>query len=104
MLEQYYNKETQTLKLPYYFDVELCDLPLDTKAIIFEEDYENEQYSRFNKPVGHQECGDINCPRNLPNSITHLTFGTYFDQSVYYLPNSITHLTFGHQAPDGWCD
>ena len=31
----------------------------------------------------------------LPNSITHLTFGFYFNQSVDKLPNSITHLTFG---------
>jgi hypothetical protein len=51
--------------------------------------------SCFNQPVGHQGCEDINCPRNLPNSITHLTFGYYFNQPVDNLPNSITHLTFG---------
>ncbi len=32
----------------------------------------------------------------LPSSITHLTFGGDFNQSVDNLPNSITHLTFGY--------
>ena len=32
---------------------------------------------------------------NLPNSLTHLTFGNNFNQEVNNLPNSITHLTFG---------
>jgi hypothetical protein len=95
MLEQYYKKETNTLTLPYYFNEQLCDLPLNIKVIVFEEDYNKYQPSQFNKPVGHQECEDINCPRNLPNSITRLTFGSYFDQQVDYLPNSITHLIFG---------
>ena len=39
MLEQYYNKETNTLTLPYDFNKELYNLPLDTKVIIFEENY-----------------------------------------------------------------
>ena len=33
-----------------------------------------------------------------PNSITHLTFGRYFNQDITTngsLPNSITHLIFG---------
>jgi hypothetical protein len=113
MLEQYYNKETQTLTFPWYFDEELCDLPLDTKVIIFGENnkFHFSEFNRpvnnlpnsithltfgeqFNQPVGHQGCEDINCPRNLPNSITHLTFGYIFNQPVNNLPNSITHLTF----------
>ncbi len=93
MLEQYYNKETQTLTLPYDFDEELCDLPLDTKVIVFEEDFIKKQYSKFNKPVDY-----------LPNSITHLSFSWEFNKPVDKLPNSIIHLTFGHQAPVGWCD
>ena len=32
---------------------------------------------------------------NLPNSLTHLTFGIYFNQVVDNLPNSLTHLSFG---------
>ena len=32
---------------------------------------------------------------NLPDSITHLTFGNLFNKHVDNLPNSITHLTFG---------
>jgi hypothetical protein len=117
MLEQYYNKETNTLTLPYDFNDELCNLPLDIKVIIFEQDYHKRQYSKinrqvnnlpnsithltfgndFNEKVGHQGCEDIKCPRNLPNSITHLTFGFKFNQQVDKLPNSITHLTFGYQ-------
>ena len=31
---------------------------------------------------------------NLPNSITHLTFGSIFNQSVDFLPESITYLEF----------
>ena len=32
----------------------------------------------------------------LPISVTHLTFGHYFDQSIEKgIPNSVTHLTFG---------
>ncbi len=44
MLEQYYNKETQTLTLPYNFNKELSNLPLNTKVIIFEEDYSKNQH------------------------------------------------------------
>jgi hypothetical protein len=96
VLEQYYNKETQTLTLPYYFNEELCDLPLDTKVIVFEQDCSKNQHSLFERPVGHQGCEDMNCPRNLPNSITHLTFGYRFNQQINNLPNSITHLSFGY--------
>ena len=32
---------------------------------------------------------------NLPNLITHLTFGENFNQNVDNLPTSITQLTFG---------
>jgi hypothetical protein len=97
MLKQYYNKETNTLRLPYYFNEELCDLPINTKVIIFEENCYKNQFSQFNQPVGHQGCKKINCPRNLPNSITHLTFGYDFNKRVDNLPNSITHLTLGFE-------
>ena len=36
MLEEYYNKETETLTLPFNFNSLLKDLPLGTKIIIFE--------------------------------------------------------------------
>ena len=32
----------------------------------------------------------------IKSSITHLTFGWDFNQSVDNLPSSLTHLTFGH--------
>jgi hypothetical protein len=95
MLEQYYNKKTRTLRLPHDFNEELCDLPPNTKIITFEDSYNKNKISIFNKQVGHKECEDSSCPRNLPNSITHLTFGTCFNRRVDNLPNSITHLTFG---------
>ena len=39
--------------------------------------------SNFNQPV-----------KNLPQNITHLTFGYEFNQEVNNLPPNITHLTF----------
>ena len=69
MLAQYYNKETQTLTLPWDFDKELCNLPNSITHLTFE------YYSKFNQSVD-----------NLPNSITHLTFGYWFVQPVNNLP------------------
>ena len=80
MLEEYYNKETETLTLPFYFNSLLKDLPLGTKIIIFKDDYYEMMYSIFNKSVD-----------NLPSSLTHLTFGYRFDQKVDNLPSSLTH-------------
>jgi hypothetical protein len=80
MLEQYYNKGTSTLILPYDFNEELCDLSLNTKVLIFEENYDKNKFSKFNQTVGHQGCEDIDCPHNLPNSITNLTFVRNFNQ------------------------
>ena len=42
--------------------------------------------SKFNKSVN-----------NLPNTLTHLTFGYYFNKSVDNLVNTLTHLTFGYK-------
>jgi hypothetical protein len=47
----------------------------------------------FNQPVGHQGCEDINCPRNLPNSITHLTFGWCFNQKTSNLSITLKNIT-----------
>ena len=44
----------------------------------------NCKYSKFNKKVN-----------NLPQNITHLTFGYWFNQEVNALPQGLTHLTFG---------
>ena len=85
MLEQFYNKETNTLILPYYFNDKLSDLPNSITNLTFG--------PCFNQSVGHQGC-NISCSRNLPNSITHLTFGYYFDQSIDKLPKNIKELGF----------
>ena len=87
MLEEYYNKETKTLTIPFNFNEELKDLPLDTEIIIFDEDFDKYEDSLFNCPIS-----DILAP-----SLTHLTFGTRFNESVDKLPNSLTHLTFGRK-------
>ena len=60
MLEEYYNKETETLTLPFNFNSLLKDLPPDTKKIIFEDNYYLNRNSIFNQSVD-----------NLPSSLTH---------------------------------
>ena len=82
---KYYNFETQTLSIPWDFNDELKKLPQDLKIIIFEEDDYKFQYSTFNKPVN-----------NLPENLTHLTFGSKFNQQVNNFTSSLTHLTFGY--------
>jgi hypothetical protein len=64
MLKKYYNKERKTLNIPYNFNEELKDIPEETEIIIFSQTYFNDEYSQFNQPVD-----------NLPEKITHLTFG-----------------------------
>ena len=39
MLEEFYNKETHNLTIPWNFDEELHDLPQDLKVIVFEHDF-----------------------------------------------------------------
>jgi hypothetical protein len=101
----YYNKETKTLTIPYIFNEELKDIPEETETIIFTENY---GFSVFDNSVDnlplsltHLTFGYwFNKPvDNLPLSLTHLTFGDRFNQPVDNLPNNLTHLTFGHQTP-----
>ena len=73
MLEKYYNKETNTLTVHANYNSSLKELPLGTKIIIFEEVNYKGIYSKFNQPVD-----------NLPNMLTHLTFGNYFNKIVDY--------------------
>ena len=80
MLKEYYNTETKTLTLPYEFNEELKDLPIETQAIIFEEN-RNEEYSKFNQKVD-----------NLPTNLTQLSFGTRFNQKVDNLPLNLKQL------------
>ena len=84
MLEEYYNAKTKTLTLPFSFNEELTDLPLETMMIIFEEDLNKLLTSKFNKSVD-----------NLPNNLTYLTFGAGFNQPVDNLPSNLTHLILG---------
>ena len=60
------------------FDFSLINFPVSLKEINFP------IYSKFNKPI------------NLPENLTHLSFGDYFNQPVN-LPLNLTHLTFGYK-------
>ena len=82
----YYKKETQTLTLPYEFNSELTDVPLDTKILIFDQDptFYSGEHSLFNKTVD-----------NLPDSITKIIFGWHFNQKVDNLPKNLIYLVFG---------
>ena len=48
--------------------------------------------------IGHSECEDKTCPRNLPNDTKHLIFRNKFSKFVDKLPNSLTQLTFGYKS------
>lgn len=80
VLEEYYNEKASTLTIPFNFNEELKNLPFDIKIIIFEEYFPFWKYSNFNQRVD-----------DLPNTLTHLTFGSYFNQKINNLPNSLTH-------------
>jgi hypothetical protein len=77
-----YNKETKSLIISCDFNEELKDIPNDTQIIIFEN--EEPKYLMFNQKVD-----------NLPQNLTHLTFGFYFNQKIDNLPKNLTHLNFG---------
>jgi hypothetical protein len=87
-LIDYYNKDTKILTIPNTFNRKLNDIPKETEIIIFSEDGTWNGRSYFNQPVD-----------NLPETLTHLTFGNNFNQSVDNLPLSLTYLTFGRQTP-----
>nr|AEX62467.1 putative F-box and FNIP repeat-containing protein [Moumouvirus Monve] len=57
------------------------------------------EYDKINKLSYFNQFNNIEYEANdtnIPNGITHLTFGHYFNQSVKgCIPNSVTHLTFG---------
>ena len=53
---------------------------------------------KFDKSVTYQTESSQNrkSPTLLPNSLTHLEYGTYFNQPVDNLPNSVEQLIFGY--------
>jgi len=85
--------------------LELTILPVNTKAILFSDEFEFEKkkfpqfphLSRLTKiNLGHRFNLDAK-ELKLPDSLTHLTFGTLFNQPVekLELPPLLTHLEFG---------
>jgi hypothetical protein len=107
---QYYNNITKTLTIPCEFNEELKDIPNDTEIIIFDEDFKNYKYSKFNQEIKENVLPDSlhtltfgsefnqEIKENiLPDSLHTLTFGDYFDQEIKenVLPNNLHTLTFG---------
>jgi hypothetical protein len=86
---QYYNNITKTLTIPYEFNDELKDIPDDAQIIIFDEDWKNIEYSKFNQKIKENV---------LPDNLHTLTFGDAFNQEIKenVLPSSLHTLTFGH--------
>ena len=80
-MEKYYNSKTKTLTLPNNFNKEIDKIPEGTQKIIFCDDLFLGKYSIFNQKIDR-----------LPNSITHLTFGYYFDQKI----NNFTYIEHLH--------
>ena len=85
---KYYNNITKTLTIPYDFNEELKDIPNDTKIIIFDENYKNKEFSKFNQEIKENV---------LPVSLHTLIFGHTFNQEIKenVLPVSLHMLTFG---------
>jgi hypothetical protein len=73
-----YNTDTKTLIISCDFNEELKDIPNDTQIIIFKN-----EYSIFNIKVNY-----------LPQSLTHIIFGSLIHQKLDKLPKNLTHLTF----------
>lgn len=48
---KYYDESTGILRLPYYFNDELLDIPLGTKEIIFVEKLADGECSIFDKNI-----------------------------------------------------
>jgi hypothetical protein len=80
----YYDINTKILIISRCFNKELKNIPEETEIMIFSENYAKYKYSLFNQQID-----------NLPENITHLTFGYSFNQPVDNLPKKLTHLTFG---------
>lgn len=80
-LEIFLINNGKTLKIPSYFNSLLTNIPFGVNTIIFDEDIPNNKLSLFNKSI------DI-----LPNSLTHLTMGSYFNLQIDNLPQKLTYL------------
>lgn len=89
-MQYFFNNYTKILTIPYIFNEELNNIPIETIEIIFQEDYNKYEYSYFNQIIKETDFKDL-------VNLTHLTFGFYFYQNIQQniLPPNLTHLTFG---------
>ena len=67
------------------------------KSIIYNNKYEyNEIIDKINEGYIFKKICYIAYDKNIPSSVTHLTFGYFFNQDIKgCIPSSVTHLTFG---------
>ena len=91
-MEKYYNKISKILKLPDDFNDEIKDIPTDVKQIILPFYYNHNL--KLNFKIGRTNCNNPHCPKNLPQTLTHLELGYIFYHKINCLPDSLTHLTF----------
>ena len=64
--------------------------------IKFHNKYEYDKIKHLSFIKNFKEIHYLSDNINIPNYITHLTFGYYFNQEIKdSIPNSITHLIFG---------
>ena len=84
---KYYILETKTLTIPYKFNEELSNIPIDAKIITFRDN--KDHYSQFNREIKENV---------LPNFLKNLTFGHNFNREIKenVLPKSLINLTFGY--------
>ncbi|AUV58080.1 F-box and FNIP repeat-containing protein, partial [Bandra megavirus] len=101
----------------FYFYMKKLDEPIpnETTHLIYKNKIFNPlfpipnsvTYLKFKKPIVDMMIripnsvinlkikGWINDWSIIPNSVTRLKFGKFFDQEIEYIPNSVTHLKFG---------
>src|SRR6202042_3134553 len=66
--------------------------------IFFDEFHDEETIIKMtNMLTKFKKIANYNMNIEVPNSVTHLTFDDYFNQSIKdSIPNSVTHLIFGN--------
>ena len=110
---QYYNKNTKTLLLPYFFN-QMIDSSMfgdDLVRLVFNTGFNQplraniilqKQISPFPNSLQYLTFGDqydqLIGQNVLPPNLTHLTFGYYYNHPIRpdVLPPNLTHLTFGY--------
>ena len=95
------NKNELYVDIGYKCNISLDYLPFAVKKITFNNcEYNTNKFKQILSNLPHSTKQIIGLPNiniNLPCSLTHLTFGCEFNQTVDNLPCSLTHLIFGYE-------